>query len=243
MGPLMPVSNVPTPGSPIRSNWAISVSNVANANEAAIPGKVAKAGDNMSGVLSVGNTDPLTNNLPGIVLRPTGRYEQSCQTASVANLVLHRAGSGVIDPGQPFISFWRGTTTPAIGSITIATATSVAYNTTSDARLKERTADVADAAEIVRALGALAYRGRWIADEGAGEEWVFVNSQDVEPVAPFAVFGAPDAVATADDVAAGRAGEVGEIVPQQLDHGALVPLLLAAVSQLTARVEQLEVGR
>ena len=36
----MPVSNVPSPGSPIRSNWAQSVSNVANATES-LAGRLA----------------------------------------------------------------------------------------------------------------------------------------------------------------------------------------------------------
>ena len=38
-------------------------------------------------------------------------------------------------------------------------------------------------------LGAKVYRGRWIADQGQGDEWVFLNSTDVEPVAPYAVAG------------------------------------------------------
>jgi hypothetical protein len=40
----MPVTNVPTPGSPIRSNWAQSVSNVANANETAVTRLMADTG-------------------------------------------------------------------------------------------------------------------------------------------------------------------------------------------------------
>ena len=119
----------------------------------------------------------------------------------------------------------------AIGTITIASASSVAYNTTSDPRLKERTGDADDAATIAAELGRRAYRGRWIADEGTGKEYVFVNSTDVEELAPYAVHG--DADATGPD---------GEIVPQQVDYSTLVPLLFAALSQALDRIAVLEGG-
>lgn len=225
----MPVTNVPTPGSPIRSNWAQSVSTIANANEAAIPTKVAKAGDVLSGTLTFGAVPESATPTAGVNVAPNGAIASVVPATTPTtgpNVTIGRGGSPAAGTGAIYVRFDRAGS--AIGTITIASATSVAYNTTSDRRLKERTGDVDDALEIVAALGALAYRGRWIADEGEGKEWVFVNSQDVEPVAPFAVFGDPDG--TDED----------QIIPQQLDHGALVPLLLAAVSQLAARVADLE---
>ena len=234
----MPVSNVPAPGGPIRSNWAQSVSAVANANETAIPTKVAKAGDTMTGGLQIAGDGTTT---AGIFAGTDGRVRALCSTATVTTLRLARGiGAGAIDPGEDFITFIRGTGGAVVGSIRIATSSSVAYNTTSDRRLKQATGDADDAVNIVHDIGAAVYRGRWIADDDQGQEWVFVNSQDVEPVAPWAVSGAPDGVATDADVEAGRAGEVGQIIPQQLDTGALVPVLLAAVSQLVDRVAALE---
>ncbi|HEY6416442.1 MAG TPA: hypothetical protein VIX41_09400, partial [Acidimicrobiales bacterium] len=92
-------------------------------------------------------------------------------------------------------------------------------------RLKERTASADDALDVAAALGARVYRGRWLADDDAPERH-FLNSQDAETLTPYAVYGPPD-----DDVYTN---------PQQLDLGSLVPLLLAAVSQLAERLEKLE---
>ena len=230
-------------------NLALDV-DTTKATKAEAAAKVAKAGDTMTGMLNMDragavaiqvNSDGMSGG--GATLRGDGVFRILTNTVNNAGLRVGRGeGSGTLDPGQTFISFVRGLSPggTTIGSIDIATSSSVAYKTTSDARLKTPTGDAADAADIVQALGAKVYRGRWIADGDAGEEWILVNSQDVEPVAPFAVWGAGDAVATAEDVAAERAGEAGEIVPQQLDHGALVPLLLAALSQALDRIAALE---
>jgi hypothetical protein len=214
----MPVTNIPTPGSPIRSNWAQSVSTVADA-------ALARTGGTLSGTLTVGGTP--SDTVAGVAAVTAGRISSSVGTNALQNLQCVRFGPAV-GVGQQFVNFVRGTV--AIGSITEASSTTVAFNTTSDRRLKQRTGDAGDALDLVAALGALAYRGRWIADDDDGQEWVFVNSQDVEAVAPYAVAGDP----------AGTDPETGDIIPQQLDQGALVPLLLAAVAQLTARVAELE---
>jgi len=282
----MPVTNVPAPGSPIRSNWAISVSNIANANEAALPGKFDKSGGTVSGALTVTGATTLAGLTAGTTntgaLTTTGKITSGGALESNGALTVGSGGSGGVtvangniiagvNPSSgegvlvgkdgsitqgyntsgsaaatPCVELRRGpnawtvgtlylrflTGAPpgtAIGSVSIASASSVAFNTTSDARLKEPTGDADDALAIVTELGAKAYRGRWIADQGAGDEWIFVNSQDVEPLLPFAVTGAADA--RTDD---------GAIEPQQLDAGSLVPVLLAAVSQLSARVAALE---
>jgi hypothetical protein len=190
-------------------------------------------GDTMSGNLVVQGA-----GAPNTAIGTDGRIAALCNSVNLANVALDRVLSTAAAIGQPFINFLRIST--IVGSIQIASGTSISYNTTSDRRLKTATGDVADAAAIVQALGARAYRGRWIADGDTGEEWVFVNSQDVEPVAPWAVHGAGDATATQDDVDAGRAGAVGDIIPQQLDHGALVPLLIAALAQALERIDALE---
>lgn len=197
--------------------------------------KVDKAGDTMTGNLNVGNP-AVTGILAQTSGQMTVRYNLTSGTGS-PNVALDRTGTQAVQAGEPFIRFLRSAAT--IGRIEIATASSVSYVTTSDARLKERTGDVADATELVRQLGGLAYRGRWIADEGGGEEWVFLNSQDVEVVAPYAVSGAPDAVVGADDPD-GRAE--GEVEPQGLDAAALVPLLFAALAQAIERIDALEGG-
>ena len=186
---------------------------------------VLKAGDVMSGNLQVGG--PATTPNAGAGLRVTGQVD-STLNISAPNMILWRYTVSAFVVGHRYIRLNASDGTE-IGSVSIASGSSVAFNTTSDPRLKERTGDADDALDVVAELGAHVYRGRWIADDGQGQEWIFLNSTDVEAVAPYAVSG--DADATDDD---------GNIIAQQLDHGSLVPLLIAAVSQLTARVAALE---
>lgn len=219
-------------GDPVNVSHAARKAYVDNSVATSLP----LGGGTLTGGINIGAV-PTPQGPSGVALHTNGRVE-SCTSADIANLYLERIAPDALDIGDRFAAFFRANA--QIGTITIASASSVAYNTTSDARLKERTGDVADAADTVQALGRLAYRGRWIADEGAGEEWIFLNSQDVEPIASFAVTGAADAVVPADDLE-GRA--TGEIIPQQLDHGALVPLLFAALSQALDRIAALEATR
>jgi len=214
----------------IVGNWAMAGSLGVNG-----PGGVTVTGSSgvtsSTGRVRVGDDPAGTNS--GVDINPGGAIISRQTTASTAGSVaLTRAGDAAAN-GQRFASFIHSAN-GIIGSILIASSTSVQYATTSDPRLKERTGDAADAAEVVQALGRLAYRGRWKADPG-GSEWVFLNSTDVEAVAPFAVSGEADAVLPADDPY-----NPGGIDPQQLDHGALVPLLFAALSQALDRIAALE---
>ena len=226
----MPVSNVPAPGSPIRSNWAISVSNIANANEAAIPLRVVKSGDTMSGTLTVGNVPESAGPTPGVSATPTGRITMagsSTDATSTPNMVIGRGGSPAAGVGGQYVRFDRGGS--AIGMITIASATTVAYNTSSDPRLKENVGPITDAAARVLELGRSVYRGRWIGDEADAPVWDLFDAPDVAAVAPYAVTGEPDAV-TAE----------GTIDPMQVNLGALVPLLTAALADALERIAALE---
>ena len=182
-------------------------------------------GGTMTGLLTVGG-DPLEPHA-GVSMGVGGRINTTQTSAGQPNLYCNRQTAEAVPPGQPFVRFERSGL--LVGQITIASSTSVAYGTTSDPRLKQATGDVADAATLARTLGSKAYRGRWIADQGQGQEWVFLNSTDVQPVAPYAVQGTADAVDTE-----------GHIVPQQVDHSALVPLLFAALAQALDRIAALE---
>ena len=189
--------------------------------------KVLRAGDTMTGNLVVGG-DPNTP-VAGMRLWTSGTVHTVVDAAGSANLSLRRIGTPAAAIGEKLAVFARLSTGGEIGSIAIASATTVAYNASCDERVKERTGDAATALDDAVELGRLVYRGRYVADEGEGREWLFVNSQDVNAVAPYAVMGADDAV---DDD--------GNVIIQQLDRAALVPMLLAAVAQLADRVADLE---
>lgn len=191
------------------------------------------SGDTMTGDLKLGGTPGPVSGQTGIRFTPDGWIASGVGDALVdsASVFLSRQGGGGAQAtGQAFIVFRREASTPEIiGSIAINSGSSVAYNTSSDHRLKINDGPITDAVDRVAALAANAFRGRWTNDDGEGETWDMLYAHDIDAVCGYAVTGTKDAV----DVD-------GNIVPQQTDYKALVPLLIAAIGDLTARVAALE---
>jgi len=111
----------------------------------------------------------------------------------------------------------------AAGSIVVNSA-SVAYNTTSDYRLKENVQPMTGALARVALLKPCTYR--WKATGEAAEGFI---AHELQEVIPSAVTGAKDAME--DD---------GLIKAQGVDTSFIVATLTAAIQELTARVAQLE---
>jgi hypothetical protein len=110
-----------------------------------------------------------------------------------------------------------------VGSIT-TNGTSVAYNTTSDYRLKENVAPMTTGLAIVKALKPVTYD--WISDKSAGEGFV---AHELQAVIPHAVTGDKDAV-----------NEDGSIKPQGVDYSKIVVHLVAAMQEQQAQIEDLK---
>lgn len=193
------------------------------------------AGGTMSGSLVVG-ADPVGGAAgTRIVAVSTARGEliSTQRTASVPNLVSDRAGPAAI-VGDRFHVYQFNEL--SIGSVSVGSATSVVYNTTSDPRTKTpppATRGIDDAAQRAQQLGRAAWRGEHI-DPATGEPdgagvWDFVSSHDVEDVAPYAVLGERDAVDGA-----------GQPIWQEVSYGSLVPLLFAALADALDRIDVLE---
>ena len=100
----------------------------------------------------------------------------------------------------------------------------VAYNTTSDYRAKTLVGQVENPGATIDALKV--YRGVM---NGATVERPMLVAHEAQEVAPYCVTGEKDAV---DDK--------GNPIYQQMDHQVLVPLLIAEIQQLRARVAALE---
>jgi hypothetical protein len=162
-----------------------------------------------------------------------GSFCQSNATVNTPMGALNKVGAGV-GAGHDFIHFRNNGT--AIGSVTRnGTTSAVLYNTTSDYRLKNDLGPITNAIERIMMLKPR--RITWKEDVTEQEQDAFL-AHEVTPVAPWAVTGEKDAVADEDNEDAGRVK--GEIIPQQLDSSRLIPLLTAAVQELTERVRELE---
>lgn len=128
-----------------------------------------------------------------------------------------------VTTGNWYCGFLRNGTT--IGSITQSGTTGVAYNTSSDYRLKENVTPLANALDRLALLQPRRFNFK--AEPGITVDGFIAH--EVAPIVPQAVTGAKDAT-DAD----------GKPMYQGMDAAKLVPLLTAAVQELAARVEALE---
>jgi hypothetical protein len=120
-------------------------------------------------------------------------------------------------------SFYNASTGGTVGSIVINSG-GVSYNTTSDYRLKESVKPISGGLARVNALKPSVYN--WKSNGSTGEGFL---AHELAEVVPFAVSGEKDAV-NAD----------GSIKSQGIDMSRVVPILVAAIQELTARVQTLE---
>lgn len=193
-------------------------------------------GDTMDGPLVVGGTPGPATGAVGTTLDEEGFVGSTAGNARVgsANVMLKRVGGdGAQANNEPFVTFRReaaGTgSAEIIGQIIIKTGSTVSYETSSDYRLKENLGPITDAAARIQQIAPLTFRGRFIADEGAGDEWDMVAAHDLAAVVPYAVRGTKDAV-----------DPDGNPVYQTVDYSNLVVLLVSALGDALTRIEALE---
>jgi len=109
------------------------------------------------------------------------------------------------------------------GSIDANNAT-LTYGTVSDYRLKENVQPILNALTRIAALKPSTYKWKDSGTDGEG----FI-AHELAAVVPLAVIGQKDAV-----------NEDGSIKAQQIDLSKVVPILVASIQELTARVQTLE---
>ena len=112
-----------------------------------------------------------------------------------------------------------------VGSITM-TDSATAYNTTSDYRLKENVVEMTGSVDRVKQLKPSRFNFTSEPDTKIVDGFL---AHEVSSVVPEAIHGEKDAV---DDQ--------GNIIYQGIDQSKLVPLLVGAIKELTARIEALE---
>ncbi len=132
------------------------------------------------------------------------------------NMSFTNGGSGTTGI---FLRFQKGST--AIGTIAQNASTTVAYNTSSDRRLKHDIEDYEDALDVLRKVHVRKFK--W--NDGDGEDRGVI-AQELQPLYPFAVSGVDG-----DDV---------NERPMSVDYGKLSPLALGAIKKVDANETALE---
>ncbi len=152
--------------------------------------------------------------------QPNENYFQARDASGFQVAVGH---SNSVSNGQPY--FYMTFAGVAIGSITQATTSSVAFNTTSDYRLKENVIDLTNATTKLKQLSPK--RFNFISDPDITIDGFLAH--EVQSIVPEAITGEKDGV---DDD--------GNPVYQGIDQSKLVPLLVATIQELEARIAALE---
>ena len=169
-----------------------------------------------SGNLLVGRASGFvfsTNTTDGVVIQPS-RIDVSA--ATVCRISQIRDATGVYD------RFYNGSS--IVGSIT-GTASATAYNTSSDYRLKENVVAMSGATERLKQLKPS--RFNFIADADTTVDGFLAH--EVQDIVPEAITGTKDAV-----------DAEGNPDYQGIDQSKLVPLLVATIQELEARIAALE---
>lgn len=168
-----------------------------------------------NGYFLVGKTAQSVNNV-GSQMAASGQIIGTVST-DIAHFIANATGAGVA-AGHNFSDFRNNNST--IGSITRNASTSaVLYNTTSDYRLKNELGPLTEGLARVNRLRPV--RVTWKEDP-TDQEQDSLMAHEVAEVVPEAVTGEKD----------------GEQM-QQMDYSRLVPVLVAAVQELSAEVKNL----
>jgi len=187
-----------------------------------------------SGHILFGQTSPDT--------AATGARISSVSTSQAASY-FYRGDSGVVmifggggGSGQALLDFRHGGTT--IGSVTKNGLSNVAFNTSSDYRLKENIVDLTGA--ITRLKTLQPKRFNWISDDTNTLQDGFL-AHEVTTV-PEAITGTKDQVVTQAMLDSKQVEDksVGDPIYQQMDYSKLVTLLTAALQEEITLREALE---
>lgn len=123
-----------------------------------------------------------------------------------------------------FAAFFTNNGASANGSIQ-ASGGGMAYNVASDYRLKDVFGPFLGTHKVDKLK---VHSAAWKSDPGHAPRPMML-AHELQEVAPWAITGVKDAC-----------DESGNIVPQQVDYLSLIPLLIAKIQELTARVAELE---
>lgn len=170
---------------------------------------------NSNGAVTIGKTAPSSYNTQGIELSPSGLG--AFTRSGNVSLLVNRTGSD----GQ-VVSIRNDNTT--VGSISVSGSTT-SYNTSSDYRLKENVVDMTGAIERIEQLKPK--RFNFISNAEKTVDGFIAH--EVQNIIPEAVLGEKDAV-----------DEDGNPEFQGIDQSKIVPLLVGAIKELKAEIENLK---
>jgi len=182
------------------------------------------SGDVKSNTLWSGDTTttPITNAVSRFTATASGTGLWAIEAYTAATPLMYmKMGTGNLN----FLQM-ENSAGSVIGTIYNSGGTGVTFNTASDYRLKENVKDYSGGLSDVLALRPVTYN--WKTDSAKTTVHGFI-AHEVQPIIPEAVTGQKDAV-----------DKDGKMVVQVIDKSNLIPALVSAVQELSAKVNALE---
>ena len=171
-----------------------------------------------SGNMGIGQTPIVRFHVEGASAGRISRLKNT-NTSSSADIVEMIVGIDGADSGNNFITFLDNAGADTIGNIS-GNGTGVAYNTTSDERLKDSIEELPSFLDKIMLMRPIKYQRK-------GREhttWSYgFSAQELYAIDPVLVSGVPE-----DDP---------ETSPMGIDYGKLTPVLVKGLQQLTARMD------
>ncbi len=216
---------------------------VINEGSADIDFRVESDGNANMLIVDAGNNSVMVGDNTGASYSDGGLFVRHAGGANNAALcIVNGTTSGTLR----LVDFFGGTSTSRVGSIQVESG-SVAFNTSSDYRLKENVADMTGAINRVKALAPK--RFNFIVSPDTTVDGFLAH--EVSSIVPEAISGVKDEIATwgkeeklPDGVKIGdnKLDDDGNTIPvmQGIDQSKLVPLLTGALKEAVAKIEALE---
>ena len=196
----------------------------------------AEGGDTIlcrdAGEVGIGTASP---SAPLHVQTDPGEDQEVClirnsrSSPDADDVVLGLAFSGTDATDGIMVKFTDGNHTLGNINVVAASGTAIQYATSSDYRMKENANAITDALTRVNQLKP--YRLNYIGNDNTIDSFFAHEVMDILPYAGSGV---------KDEVYPEGHSQYGQIKPQQLSYGAMVPVLVACIQELSAKVTALE---
>lgn len=208
------------------TNWIYKNTNPANLYEQSAGANIWRTAPSGTAGTAITFTQAMTLDASGNLLVGTTTTSGNAGGLKLSNVSGNRGeitfsnNSGSAD----YVArFNYGSTPTLVGNITVSSG-GTSFVTTSDYRLKQDVQPLVGGLARINALKPSTYK--WKADDSNGEGFI---AHELADVVPLAVTGEKDAV-----------NEDGSIKPQGVDLSKVVPVLVAAIQELTAEVNALK---